>query len=212
MKLKSFGCSFIYGYELKDAGPRDQPSQISWPALIARDIGYEYQCYARGGIGNLRIAESVIGQALYEPGFFIIGWSWIDRFDYITTENQWASILPGDNGELHDYFYRNLHGQYRDKLTNLMHIKNTLDILLEKNQRFLMTIMDPLLFETKWHSSSVVEYLQNSIRPYVQDFQDKTFLEWSRDCGFKISALGHPNEEAHVAAAEYALNHWPGFR
>ena len=63
MKLKSFGCSFIFGSELHDdgyGGPHATPSQHTWPALLAKDLGYDYQCYARPGSGNLRILNEVL--------------------------------------------------------------------------------------------------------------------------------------------------------
>lgn len=50
MKLKSFGCSFIFGLELSDIGAKSKKySQLTWPAIIAQRQGLEYECYARPG-------------------------------------------------------------------------------------------------------------------------------------------------------------------
>lgn len=211
MKLKSFGCSFIHGTDLGDSG-KDSPSQSTWPALVAKNIGWDYCCYARGGIGNLRILENVLEHVSMPPAFFVIGWTWIDRFDYTTTDDQWRSILPNDSGPISDYFYRNLHSQYRDKLTSLIHIKSAIDALLTHGHRFVMTCMDDLLFENAWHTSPAVAYLQSQIRSHIRDFQGKNFLDWSRDREYEISDLWHPLEEAHLAAADYALAEWNEFK
>ena len=121
MNLKSFGCSFIYGSELADEVWGG--SNSTWPALFAKHYNYEYQCYARPGSGNLRIAESVLSQlACNENALYVIGWSWIDRFDYTSLDDKWKTIMPGTEDALAKVYYRDLHSQYRDKLTTLMSI------------------------------------------------------------------------------------------
>ena len=45
MDVKSFGCSFIFGSELSDdgyGGPYATPSQLTWPAHLARHLGHGY--------------------------------------------------------------------------------------------------------------------------------------------------------------------------
>lgn len=213
MKLKSFGCSFIYGTDLSDCpdlkpGDRLRPSNKTWPALIAKKMDLEYQCLAWPGTGNLKILNSILDHVGKEDAFFIIGWSWIDRFDYTTTDNRWKSILPNDTGSIPEYFYRNLHSQYRDKLTSLIYVKSAIDALISNNHQFIMVCQDTLMFETEWHTSGSIEYLQKNIQPYIKNFQDLTFLEWSRDQDFPVSENWHPMDAAHEAAAGYAMDHW----
>ena len=119
MDIKSFGCSFIFGSELSDDGvngPYATGSQLTWPALLAKSWGYGYQTYARPGAGNLQIAERVLNQVSnIEPALYIIGWTWIDRFDYIDSAETawpgtaWTTLMPTDTGNLADTYYRNLH-------------------------------------------------------------------------------------------------------
>ena len=77
MKLKSFGCSFIYGTELADATcipGATIPSNTSYAAHLAKHLKCQYECYARPGAGNLQIAERVLSQAVNsEPTLFLIG-------------------------------------------------------------------------------------------------------------------------------------------
>lgn len=219
MVLKSFGCSFIFGTDLRDdgrSGPYPTPSQLTWPALLAKELGYQYVCYAYPGSGNLRILENVISQsaASNEKDLFVIGWTWIDRFDYTRTVEEWREIIPDstidkwstlmpiDDTKEAKFYYKNLHSQYRDKLTTLIYIKSVIDVLKNKKIPFIMTNMDDIIWESRYHATPVILDTQDYIRHYISDFENKTFLEFSRDKGFKISDTLHPLEEAHQCAFE----------
>lgn len=222
MKLKSFGCSFIFGTDLKDSGPGEpysKSSQLTWPALLAQHHGLEYQCHARPGSGNLRILEKILQISTQEPAVFVIGWTWIDRFDYTFSFDQhtlepihiydratdvdaWKTVMPIDNNTRAREYYKNLHSEYRDKLTTLIYVKTAIDILKQKNIPFFMTYMDELMFDTRWHVNSAILDLQNYIRPYMRTFDNQTFLEFSKKNQFPISPTLHPLEPAHRAAFE----------
>jgi hypothetical protein len=219
MILKSFGCSFIFGTDLADDGrhlPIPTPSNHTWPAHLAQHLGYEYHCHARPGSGNLQIAERVLSHAI-EPDcdLFVIGWTWIDRFDYTNSNirnnpiaskwNNWRTIMPIDSDEMAEMYYKGLHSEYRDKLCSLMYIKLVIDSLQQRKIPFLITYQDNLLFDQQWNHTPAVLDLQNQIKPYMIDFEGKTFLEWSRDKDFEISSNVHPLEPAHSAAADYMI-------
>lgn len=211
MVLKSFGCSFIFGTDLRDDGrncPYAIPSQFSWPALLAKDLGYPYACYAYPGSGNLRILERVMSESVSCDGqdLFVIGWSWIDRFDYTSKDDQWSTIMPVDTTDNAGFYYRHLHSQYRDKLTTLVCIKSAIDVLKNKKIPFIMTHIDDLIWEDQWHTTPAIMDTQDYIRPYISDFEGKTFLEFSRYYGFEISKTSHPLESAHRRAFEIVKN------
>ena len=202
MQLKSFGCSFIYGSDLIDANN-------AWPALLATQLGYGFKCYARPGSGNLQIAERVLNQIANSNNsdLFVIGWTWIDRFDYndISKADSWETIRPVDETAVATTYYRDLHSEYRDKLTSLMTIKFTIDTLTQNNIPFIMTYMDDLLFDQRWHTSNSIEYLQMYVKPYMTTFEGQTFLNWSRSNGYPIGLGGHPIETAHLSAGDYMI-------
>lgn len=214
MILRSFGCSFIFGTDLADDGRHGRyatASQYTWPALLAKHQTAQYRCHARPGSGNLQILQRLLAQVSTDDSsaVYIIGWSWIDRFDYNNrNDDSWKTIMPVDTDSIASNYYRDLHSQYRDKLTNLIYIKTAIDTLQKANISFVMTHMDDLLFETKWHTDPGIEYLQNCIRPHIKTFENKTFVDWSKEKGFEISPTMHPLEAAHAAAAEYAINHF----
>jgi len=226
MKLKSFGCSFIWGSEMADA--HTNPSKCSWPALLADHLRMPYACYARPGGGNLIVAEQILNQValsgasgrLMEPAVFVINWTYIDRFDYADAKHKrfdndypnnprWDTIRPGGNWDgqesLADHYFRNLHSEYRDKLTTLMHIKLCIDTLNQAGHEFIMTYMDDLLFDTRWHTSSAVLKLQEYIRPHMRQFDGRNMSEYSRDCGHDFGLQAHPLESAHADLFQYVL-------
>lgn len=214
MILKSFGCSFIFGTDLADAGKNERysfGSYLTWPSLLAKDLVYDYQCYAKPGSGNLQIAERLLNQVnKNDLALYVIGWSWIDRFDYISDDElwaggqgtKWATVMPTDSTTVARKYYKTLHDQYRDKLTTLMYIRLAIDTLKQHNLPFIMTYVDDLIFETEWHSSQAVVNLQNYIKPHMTTFEGQSFLEWSKKKNFPISKSLHPLEEAHQAAFE----------
>jgi hypothetical protein len=219
MKIKSFGCSFIFGSDLADDGQEltiPTPSNNTWPALLASRNNHNYDCFARPGSGNLQIAERVLSHQLDDqPTFFIIGWSWIDRFDYRNSSisdtpmaakwNNWKTLMPIDNSNLAKTYYRDLHSEFQDKLCSLMYIKLVIDTLTQKKIPFLMTYMDDLLFDQQWNTTEAVIDLQNYVRPHMTQFNGLNFLEWSRQHKFAISDTWHPLEAAHRAAADYMI-------
>jgi hypothetical protein len=216
MKLKSFGCSFIFGSELADDGrdgPYATPSQLTWPAHLASHLGYSYNCYARPGAGNLQILEQILNQVPdNEPSLFVIGWTWIDRFDYYPTNptdlsrSPWRTIMPIDTTELAKVYYRDLHSEYRDKFTCLSYIKLAIDTLKQKDIPFVMTYMDELLFDQRWNTSPAAAELQEQIAPHMTQFDGMTFLDWSKKNGYQITEKWHPLEAAHRAAFELIKN------
>jgi hypothetical protein len=220
MKLKSFGCSFIFGSELADDG-RDLPiptsSNFTWPAHLARHLEYDYQCYARPGSGNLQIAERVLSHATdVDDSMFVIGWTWIDRFDYTNSTisndpiqskwSNWRTLMPVDTTDLATTYYKGLHTEYRDKLTTLMSIRLVIDTLTQKNISFLMTYTDELMFDQRWNTTPAVTDLQGYILPYMTTFDNLNFVNWSKKNGYPITKIGHPLEAAHRAAADYMIS------
>jgi hypothetical protein len=215
MTLKSFGCSFIFGSELTDDGwnfPYATPSRLTWPAHLAQGLGHKYRCYARPGAGNLQILEQILNQtAENDNDLFVIGWSWIDRFDYYPVNpdtvkrSPWRTLMPIDTTELAKVYYRDLHSEYRDKFTCLSYIKLAIDTLNQRNIPFIMTYMDGLLFDQQYHVTPAVVELQEYVKPHMIEFDGLNFLDWSRKNGYPITDIGHPLETAHSAAGKYMI-------
>lgn len=202
MLVKSFGCSFIFGTDLPDQ-TSSIPSKLTWPAVFSQQQGHHYRCYACGGIGNLAIANRVLEEVAQDvTALFIVGWTWIDRFDYIDGNQNWSTIRPGSESKLATTYYQELHSETQDKLTSLMTIRTVIDSLRERDFPFIMTYMDELLFDRTYNTTPTITALQDYVEPYMTRFEGKTFLDWSRSCGYPESTGWHPLEQAHAAAAE----------
>ena len=213
MKLKSFGCSFIFGSELSDDGRNGRyptGSKLTWPAHVADHLGYEYFTYARPGAGNLQIAERALTHlATNEQSFFVIGWTYIDRFDYVSTVDPgkwpgmpWSTLMPINTDDVAKTYYRDLHSEIRDKIATLMSIRVVIDTLKQKNCPFIMTYMDDLMLDQQWNTTPAITDLQHYIRPHMTTFEGMNFQQWSKKNGHPITAIGHPLESAHRAAGE----------
>jgi hypothetical protein len=215
MNLKSFGCSFIFGSELSDDGPAlpMRGSQLTWPAHLAAHLGYNYLTYARPGAGNLQIAERVLSHlATNEYALFVIGWTYLDRFDYVNLNNPerwpgvaWSTLMPVDTTDVANTYYKNLHSEIRDKLTTLMSVRLVIDTLKQKGCPFIMTYMDDLMFDRRWHTTPAITDLQDYIRPHMTTFDGMNFQQWSKKNGHPITATGHPLESAHAAAGQLMI-------
>jgi len=208
MKLKSFGCSFTYGSDLHDCeGFPFEASQFTWPALLSRSVEYEYDCYAHPGIGNLQIYQTILDQVrLKDSNFFIINWTWLDRFDFIDPlKEHWNTLRPDGDTPEHQLYYRHFYNQYHTMLTNAAYISSTINILNQYDIKFIMTMMDETLFDDidpNWQLPRPMKILQDQINPWITRFENKTFLDFSKEKGFPISETLHPLEDAHQAAFE----------
>lgn len=189
---------------------------MTWPALVAQGLGYEYETYARPGAGNLQILERLLNQIdSDDPAIYVIGWTYIDRFDYVDPHlvtpwpgTRWKTIMPIDTDAVATSYFRDLHSEYSDKFRTLTYIKTALDCLRENQCKFVMTTVDPLAFCRQWHTTRATARLADQVSPWMRTFEGDTFVNWSRMRGFAISDTMHPLEQAHSAAANLVLDQW----
>jgi hypothetical protein len=212
-KLKSFGCSFIYGSELQDTALDHglSPSQSTWPALISKQLNLEYHCYARPGQGNFKIYCDILANSYRnDDSVYVVNWTWTDRFDYIDSQEHWNTLMPAQENNLQDFYYRNLHSQLNDMIYNASWIVSAAEHLRSLNCNFIMTYMDYNLLtpiDSNWHDPRYLEVLQQKLRKILVNFNGVNFLDWSQQNNYPVSHLWHPLEAAHEAAADYWLPH-----
>lgn len=215
-KIKSFGCSFIYGSDLDDANIEETdvvtgyvPSNLTWPAIIAKQLHVDYECFAMPGQGNFKIFSDILANSYSnESTVFLINWTWIDRFDFVDQNGYWKTLRPADNGIEEKFYYRHLHSQLCDMISSASYIVSASEHLKSLNCPFVMTYMDYNLttpIDPTWHDPRYLEVLQEKLRTVLTSFDGKNFLDWSRSNNFKISTNWHPLEAAHQAAADYWL-------
>jgi hypothetical protein len=210
-KLKSFGCSFIYGSELAGTDPYSMvdPSLLTWPALVAKQLDLQYCCFAKPGQGNLKIYTDILANSYQDDdSLYVINWTWIDRFDYVNPQEQWKTLRPSESDAVEKFYYRNLHSQITDMILSASLIVSAAEHLNSLGCSFVMTYMDYNLFTTiepTWHNPRYVEILQQKLNKILVNFDGLNFLDWSKKYNYTISHNGHPMEQAHLAAADYWL-------
>jgi hypothetical protein len=220
MKIASFGDSFIFGSELRDLPDKFLPgynlyetSNLTYPALIAKKLSLEYQCFAYPGAGNQRILNDVLSCIHQNKNqiLYIINWTWINRFDYYNINSEhnfdiWLTVRPSlDNPVKDDFYYKNFHSEMLDKTLSLGHIYQAVCALEQNSCQYVMTYIDNLIFDSQWHATDNILFLQNQIKDKLVNYNGKNFLDWSADNGFKFGKYGHPLEQAHEKAAEFWL-------
>jgi len=212
-KIKSYGCSFVYGTDLLDCPHSTVPgsfkaSNKTWPAITAQQLDLEYECYARPGVGNNYIAQQVVSNA--DPDSLnVIVWSWIDRWEFFDiTLNRWTTVRPTgtEDHPLAEIYYKHLQSELQDKWQSLNYIYSTHEYLRRNNIPFVSHNMDELLLDQTYHAPSYITRLQDDIADAVRRFPDnQTFLEWSKKNNFPISKQLHPLEKAHSEAVKVWL-------
>lgn len=195
------------------------PSQSSWPALLGLELNLQYECLAWPGRGNFFIANQILDQlASNESALYIVNWTWIDRFDFIDLNNkeQWETLRPGlsvNQPHPHgDFYYRNLHSELRDKLDSLQLIKLVTAELLASGQPFIMTYMDELIFDQRWHTTPSMLKQQEFLRPLMLFWNLDTmpdainWSQWAQLQGHPIGANRHLLESGHKLVFQNVLN------
>jgi hypothetical protein len=210
LKIKAFGCSFIWGTDLSDA-EYPHGSGMTWPALMARHRNLEYKNCAIGGIGNTQIAAMIateLGEDDNPDSIYVIQWTWADRFDYVDTDQMWQTLRPSLEMPHADYYYRHLQSEFLDRFTSLQSMAATVSLLNQLNQKFIMTALDTSLSDSvdpAYFHPSILDSYWKMVQPHLHWFQGLDFLSWSRKHGFSESALCHPLESAHQSATELML-------
>jgi hypothetical protein len=97
-KLIAGGDSFIYGSELTDcvdSQGQEQISQLTFPALIAKEAKLEYVCVARPGYSNAAIKRTVMNacEQYKDISLVIVSWSFTGRYEF-RINKEWKQISP----------------------------------------------------------------------------------------------------------------------
>ena len=196
--LVACGDSFFYGSDLSDPA-------LVWPSLVAQQLKLEYHCRARPGVGNAQILQQILSaQAEFgQRAVYLINWTWIDRFDYVNIQDDtWHTTRPVlDDPERDAVYYRYFHSELADKFQNLVYICTANNIL--RNHDSIMTYMDYLILDQRWHAPDYVQILQQQAQSCLVNFDGQNFLDWSRSQQFAVSEHWHPLESAHQAAAAW---------
>jgi len=222
-KIVSFGDSFIFGSELKN----NNDGTKAWPGLVAQRLGLNYETCAIPGCGNESITRQILTYFSINPSdnvLAVINWTWGTRWDfYIKQVERWTTLgLTCVPSKLTEYvsksegariieFYRDYPGNSTlwDKFRTLQTIYAAQQFLASKQVTVIQTYMDTELWDQTWHAPDYIKTMQKLVKDPMQDFEGKTFLDWSYFKEFPVTDPGlHPLESAHLAAADLWQNRY----
>jgi hypothetical protein len=192
-------------------------SRKTWTALLAKKLNLEYVCYAEPGCSNQSITRQFFQYLPYisKDDIVVINWTWIDRWEVFNghdeTSKQWVVLRPSgsDDKKLNDFYFKYLQSEIWNKLETLKMILLLINTLKVKQIKFLMTSVDKLVVDEKFHSPSYITALREEVTNDITWFNGDGFLDWSKKNNFPIDDVGkHPLDKAHVHACEYIMeNH-----
>lgn len=213
MKIVSFGDSFIFGTELTD----NVAGNKAWPALIAKELGVDYETCAIPGCGNDAIARQVytyFKNNTKTDTLAIINWTWAARWDlFLIESNEWVTLGSSCKPVHLDHHISReqstqLLNTYNEQVGNslinnrwrsLQAISSVQRYLADNNILSVQTCIDPWLFSND--SPDYILELQQSVQQQIQSFEGMGFLDWARAKGYTVTEPGwHPLEDAHNAA------------
>jgi len=207
-KLHAFGDSFTFGTDLKDCNIN--PSNITWPALLAEHKSMDYVCYAFPGSSNQTIVREFFDNlhSIDKDDFVVVNWTWINRWDfYNTSDNKWENLRPDStNSIFYKDYIKYFQSELWDKLETLKAINLLHTTLKSMNIRFISTCVDELILDTVFHAPPYIKNLQNNIKEEIVWFDNMGFYNWAKENNYKISNKWHPLEEAHRCAFEYIVS------
>jgi len=184
-------------------------STRTWTALLSNDMGMKYKCYAESGSSNQTIFRELLNQIHTIDGgdLVVINWTWINRWDFYNSEDtKWETLRPTgtSNSKFNNIYFKYLQSELWDKLETLKVITLAINTLNSKNIKFLMTCIDELIMDKKFHSPPYIEVIQSIMDDDILWFDNKGFYNWSIENNYPISDVGgHPLEEAHQMALKY---------
>jgi hypothetical protein len=217
-KLVSFGDSFVFGSEQQ----KNLDGSLGWIGRAAKKIGCDYYTSSVPGCGNDHVARQIyswFSKNTTKDTLAIINWTWMNRWDFYIVEHEtWITLGPTCVPEKLKHLVERTKAQdmidfYKtranssiawNKLRNLQTIYAVQSYLKQKNINAIQTYMDYLLFDQTCHAPDYIQELQALVKPSMETFEGKNFVDWSRNKGFEVTPApgDHPLEDAHAAACD----------
>ena len=201
----AFGDSYTFGHELSDCPTNVEPnhSQLTYSALVAKHLGYDYKCLAMGYYANNAIARTIIENidSITDQDQVLVMWTFPIRREFMLDDGL-ITIGREDDHEFAKHYIK-----YCDLNESLMIEQSLRDIyiaqelLKDKNYLFLSTVTNlqkSIIDRDDW--SSPLAKRINLDRWIILD-DGLGFHEWSeQQLGVKYN--GHPLDPAHQLLAE----------
>ena len=204
-KVIAFGDSFTYGHELSDCPTNDyyKHSNLTYAALVAQHLGYEYVCQAVGEYANNAISRRIIEllDSIDTKDLVLAMWTFPIRREFLLEGNMGrCSITPADKSNFALNYYRYLDTNSSYLITETLKEIYIAQTLLEsKGIRYIFLTTDTGLCQalveknTSTHGNLISTINTNS---WLLLENNLGFDDWARQ-GLKLNFRGHPPDVAH---------------
>ena len=223
MKLLASGCSYIFGGELADQ-KENKPSNSTFTALLAKDLGLDYRCVAVPGTGSDTHVRRVIENVDQDTKLVVVAWSYAERFEFNFDKIGWTGIWSTDRRPvhiketiypLHRQFYGNLTASYQwyHYVKNIVFLQQWLSA---KGIPYLFCGMDPdfgkksirdLVFQTLYADINWDNWFFWKTGKRNPGFRQWCIDMQSIDPRFEIGPAWHPLEHAHKTSFDLIKEH-----
>lgn len=220
MKLLASGCSLIYGSELADERQHNQHSQLTYPALLAKQKNLEYKCVAHPANGNDAIARSIVKNLDETVALVVVNWSYLGRFEFNLREWGWRNFkshnlyepISKQTEQLRKYFFSEVTPVY-NYYKYLQEIVFVQDYLKVRNIPYIFSTADydPINYNTisKLDPEHVNLWKAIDFDPWFYWQVNKNpvgFLQWAKFLSLPTGTDGHPLEQAHQMTVDMIQN------
>lgn len=205
-KLVAFGDSFTFGSELSDQDDEFH-SNLTWSALTAKNLNFEYECMAIGGSSNQGILRSLINYLQYnmKPDCVIaIMWTFTSRFEYHDLKsNDWknvSSLMEKYDTDVKNFYKIIGNNEINELYTSYLSFLTAQQLLKSKSIPYIFTTADSGLFDRFFSKNNETVYALSQLMDMNNWFFIDTklgFFDWGHK-HFKVGELLHPLDEAHL--------------
>ena len=107
--LWAFGDSYTFGYELSDCPTNVEPnhSHLTYSALVAKHLGYDYKCLAMGYYANNAICRTIIENInnIKQDDLVLVMWTFPIRREFML-DNGLTTIGREDEHEFAKHYIK----------------------------------------------------------------------------------------------------------
>lgn len=199
-KLWAFGDSYTFGHELSDCPTNleNNPSQLTYAALIAKELGYDYECKAMGYYANNAIARTIIESIDYinKDDLILVMWTFPIRREFMLDQGL-ITIGREDDHEFAKHYikYADLNNNWMIQ-QSLKDIYMAQELLKNHNYLFLSAVTDlnrAIVIKNNFYSPLVSRM---NIQHWIILDQQLGFHDWS-ELQLNKKFIGHPSDQAH---------------
>lgn len=187
-KALFLGCSYTYGYELKN------PEQDAYPFLLGKLLNWNVVNKAETGGSNDRTVRIVFEEFENNYDLIFIAWTLFTRYEwYDNNVNKFKNISPTNDrnipwSKLYYKYNYNDENAYNKWLIQIISI-----------QSFFKQIKQPYFFVNTFNMFGTTHKLQNLIdfNNYIDPYS--SLYSWAKDC--TLGKENHPLEDGHIKIA-----------